>query len=713
MALNFTKKFDIAGNNGFFSPIESLQAVFGGDGDDTFYSFATGTTFKDGSYWNLPSFLAGGTGNDKYNVGPNDAVIILDSGSSADHLRIYESLSNVRLFARVDGRHLITVIQGYNPTWIFGVDAFRPSGSIEKTEFSGSVFLDTSWNSLPSLVASAGVPFEDLTWNQAISKKYINLSVLGVSNDSAGASQLISEAYRDSLMAPESTIAITTSSISLNEGETLVTTVVTTKVASATMIYWSIAGDGINSADFKSVALTGSDVVGTDGKFSFAHTAANDLTTEGDETLQIKLFADSARTAQVGSTATVTLKDTSLTPAPTYVLTSSATSINEGGTLTTSISTTGVTSGATLYYALSGTGITSADFSSGTLTGSGMVGTDGKFSFAHTTANDLTTEGDETLQIKLFSDLAKTAQVGTTANVTLKDTSLTPVKPTQKVYTEKPQITYKPTSTISAPLLYTTSSGDANLSGLTLDVHYNSSILTPTGANNGVSSQVSAAITSTAILADTNNTDGDPLTDNIIQLVWGTFDNSFPSKTLPASLATVSFNTAATKKDPLTGQPLTMTVRYTASETAAGYDFITSFTTFKAQSFNLDVDGDGKVTALGDGLMVIRKLFGAAFAGDALTYKAMSPNATRTTAEISDFIQQGIDDGMLDVDKDGKTSALGDGLMVIRRLFGAAFDGAALTNKAISPNSPYFGQANDINSVGINVDALKPVMPLI
>ena len=56
------------------------------------------------------------------------------------------------------------------------------------------------------------------------------------------------------------------------------------------------------------------------------------------------------------------------------------------------------------------------------------------------------------------------------------------------------------------------------------------------------------------------------------------------------------------------------------------------------QTFNLDVDGDGKVTALGDGLMVIRKLFGAAFAGDALTDKALSNNATRTTDEIHEYI---------------------------------------------------------------------------
>ena len=51
-----------------------------------------------------------------------------------------------------------------------------------------------------------------------------------------------------------------------------------------------------------------------------------------------------------------------------------------------------------------------------------------------------------------------------------------------------------------------------------------------------------------------------------------------------------------------------------------------------------DVDGDGSVTALGDGLMVIRKLFGTAFAGESLTSKAMSKSATRTTDEIHEYI---------------------------------------------------------------------------
>ena len=407
--------------------------------------------------------------------------------------------------------------------------------------------------------------------------------------------------------------------------------------------------------------------------------------------------------ASAGSVAVVDLS-------PNFTLTPSATSVNEGSSITYTLTTTNVASGTSLYYQFSGTGINAADFTSATTTGTEVVGSNGQLTITRTLTSDKTTESSESVTLRVFADSTATTPLATNATVTVNDTSLTTNKPTQQVNTLSPQIPFKPNSTVSAPLLYTTSSGDANLSGLTLNLHYNSSILTPSGSNNGVSGQVPAAITSTTILADTNNADNDPLTDKILQLLWATFDNSFPNRTLPASLATVSFGTGATKIDPVTGQALSTTVRYTASETAPNYDFLTGSTIFKPQQFNLDVDGDGKVTALGDGLMVIRKLFGAAFSGDALTAKARSNSGTRTTAEIHDFIQQGIDGGLLDVDKDGRTTALGDGLMVIRRLFGAAFDGGALTNKAINSSSPYFGQATDFNSVGINIDALKPTL---
>ena len=85
--------------------------------------------------------------------------------------------------------------------------------------------------------------------------------------------------------------------------------------------------------------------------------------------------------------------------------------------------------------------------------------------------------------------------------------------------------------------------------------------------------------------------------------------------------------------------------------------------------------------------MILVLLFGSAFGGDALTAKAISSSATRTTAEIHEYIQGGVDDLSLDVDGDSKVTAFGDGLMVIRKLFGSAFSGDALTSKAISANA--------------------------
>ena len=107
-----------------------------------------------------------------------------------------------------------------------------------------------------------------------------------------------------------------------------------------------------------------------------------------------------------------------------YTLTPSATTINEGSALTTTVNTTYVLSGTALYYSLSGTGINTPDFSSGSMTGSGSVASNGSFSFSHTLANDLITEGTETLEIKLFSDSDRTVQVGSTASVSIADTSL-------------------------------------------------------------------------------------------------------------------------------------------------------------------------------------------------------------------------------------------------------------------------------------------------
>lgn len=108
----------------------------------------------------------------------------------------------------------------------------------------------------------------------------------------------------------------------------------------------------------------------------------------------------------------------------------------------------------------------------------------------------------------------------------------------------------------------------------------------------------------------------------------------------------------------------------------------------------LDVDGDGKIGAFSDGVMLIRSMLGATFAGDALTSKTRPDGASRNTGEIHEYIQSMIDppnvDGALstlDVDGNGTVDALGDGMMLLRKTFGYAFTDDALTDSVMSQNA--------------------------
>ena len=97
-----------------------------------------------------------------------------------------------------------------------------------------------------------------------------------------------------------------------------------------------------------------------------------------------------------------------------------------------------------------------------------------------------------------------------------------------------------------------------------------------------------------------------------------------------------------------------------------------------AWSSDFDVDNDGVVAPLTDGLLVLRHFFG--FTGTALTEGALGADATNTTAEM---IQAHINDrpDRFDLDGDGLHQPLTDGLLLLRLLFG--FTGEALTQGAL------------------------------
>jgi cytochrome c peroxidase len=97
---------------------------------------------------------------------------------------------------------------------------------------------------------------------------------------------------------------------------------------------------------------------------------------------------------------------------------------------------------------------------------------------------------------------------------------------------------------------------------------------------------------------------------------------------------------------------------------------------------DFDVDNDGVVAPLTDGLLVLRHFFG--FTGTALTEGALGANASNTTAEL---IQAHINDRQerFDLDGDGLQQPLTDGLLLLRLLFG--FTGEALTQGALGDNA--------------------------
>ena len=98
----------------------------------------------------------------------------------------------------------------------------------------------------------------------------------------------------------------------------------------------------------------------------------------------------------------------------------------------------------------------------------------------------------------------------------------------------------------------------------------------------------------------------------------------------------------------------------------------------KTGCFSFDVDGNSEAKPLTDGLLVIRHLFG--FSGESLTSGAVSGEASRGSSEaIAGYLIDA--DSELDIDGDGESKPLTDGLLLIRYLFG--FSGASLISGAI------------------------------
>lgn len=219
------------------------------------------------------------------------------------------------------------------------------------------------------------------------------------------------------------TYAIAPSSTTVNEGSSITYTVTTSGVADNTTLFYTLTGTA-GILDVTGGTLNGTvTIVGNTGTITVATVA--DTTTEGGETIIAQLRTTSISGSIVATAATVNVSDTSTAPVPTYSVSASTTNANEGDIVTVTVTTTNVANGTTLYWSTAGS-VAAADFSDNTLTGSFIV-TGGTGSFTRTVVSDTTTEGNESMTISVRMTSVSGTVVGTTAAITVNDTSTTPV----------------------------------------------------------------------------------------------------------------------------------------------------------------------------------------------------------------------------------------------------------------------------------------------
>lgn len=175
----------------------------------------------------------------------------------------------------------------------------------------------------------------------------------------------------------------TTVSGGVDEGETAYFTLSTTGVPVGSSFDYTISG--VTEADVVGGQLSGTAVVGADGKAVIAVDLTEDMASEGTETLSVTV---------AGQSASVAVNDTSF---PTYEVNAETATVDEGGTAVFVLETTGVAAGSQFDYVISG--VSAADVVGGKLTGTATVGNDGKAVVSIVLATDVLAETDETMTL--------------------------------------------------------------------------------------------------------------------------------------------------------------------------------------------------------------------------------------------------------------------------------------------------------------------------
>jgi len=228
---------------------------------------------------------------------------------------------------------------------------------------------------------------------------------------------------------------------------------------------------------------------------------------------------------------------------------------------------------------------------------------------------------------------------------------------------------------LSITVDYASSTGH-DVTGLGLNVHYDSSVLTPASVSDVLQTNIFIAPNVEALNPDSANDDGVAATDEYINMAWSDFTGATWPGNGSANLLTITF-------DVIDDDSVESTViGFSASSTAAGYELNAPAVTVEMASGSWDFDGSTSADALTDGLLLLRYAFG--LRGSMLTADATDPSSTLTDAEIQALIETA-HGSFADIDASGSTDALTDGLLLLRYLFGLR--GGMLVADATDPSA--------------------------
>ena len=261
---------------------------------------------------------------------------------------------------------------------------------------------------------------------------------------------------------------------------------------------------------------------------------------------------------------------------------------------------------------------------------------------------------------------------------------------TQQIYSEARVL--RSNQVQSLVFQYNVSDGNNYLAGMGLRIHFNSQQF------NRIDIQVPENVYA---LLEINNEwqyddldlDADPRTDHYVSISWADIYLSWPGGSIPYDL--FELKVVPTEQTYWGGEAI---INFSPAATSERYALLAEEMSIPILVGGvLDIDGDGKVKPLADGMMILRHLFG--FTGDFNKITSSEGQFSEDWSALESRLEQRV--VMLDIDADGQVRPLTDGLLLIRYLFG--FRNAQLTSDAIGPQA----KRTDPLSVGEYIESLK------